>query len=141
MLVGNLGKDPEVRHLESGSTVARFSMATNETYKDKNGEYQTITEWHDIIVWRGLAEVTEKILAKGRLVYVEGKLTHRKWQDKDGNDRYVTEVVASNFQVLDKRENNTSSNGNVGFPDEPKQLQSDPKPAESPMADDDDLPF
>lgn len=104
MLIGNLGGDPEVRHLESGAAVAKFSIATNERYKDKAGEYQTITEWHDIIMWRGLAELAERLLTKGRMIYVEGKLTTRKWQDQQGQTRRTTEVVANTFQLLDKRE-------------------------------------
>lgn len=141
ILVGNLGKDPEVRHLESGSTVARFSMATNERYKDKNGEYQTITEWHDVIMWRGLAEIAEKILTKGKMVYVEGKLTHRKYQDKDGIDRYVTEVVANTFQLLDRRDSSPAPQ--AGLPtEEPKQVQSTPEKSDQPFqAEEDDLPF
>ena len=87
MLIGNLGKDPEVRALESGVPVATFSLATSESYKDKEGNRQTATEWHNIVVWRGLAEVAEKYLKKGSQIYVEGKLKTRNWQDKDGNTR------------------------------------------------------
>ncbi len=111
ILIGNLGRDPEVRHLESGVSVAKFSVATNESYQDKNQEWQTVTEWHDVVVWRGLAERAERQLHKGSLVYIEGKLTHRKWQDKDGNDRYSTEVVASTFRSLEKRESVSSPAG------------------------------
>lgn len=100
ILVGNLGQDPEVRRLENGAVVAKFSLATNEVYKDKNGERQKVTEWHNVVVWRGLAEIAEKYLKKGKQIYLEGKLTHRKWQDKDGNTRYTTEVVGNNFQML-----------------------------------------
>lgn len=114
MLIGNLGRDPEVRHLENGSSVAKFSIATNERYKDKAGEYQTITEWHDIIMWRQLALLAEKLLNKGKLVYIEGKLTTRKWQDANGQDRRTTEVVANNFQILEKKEG--SGNFNNNFP-------------------------
>jgi single-strand DNA-binding protein len=103
-LIGNLGRDPEVRRLESGVAVAKFSLATNENYKDKNGEWQTLTEWHDVVAWRGLAERVERELKKGKLAYVEGKLTHRKYQDKDGNDRYVTEVLANVIRLLERRE-------------------------------------
>ena len=117
LLIGNLGKDPEVRHLESGVAVAKFSLATNESYKDKNGEWQNLTEWHDIVAWRGLAERVERDLKKGKLAYVEGKLTHRKYQDKEGNDRYITEVVANVVRVLEKRENSGSSFGS-NFPSE-----------------------
>ncbi|MEE9373691.1 MAG: single-stranded DNA-binding protein [Saprospiraceae bacterium] len=104
ILVGNLGKDPEVRHLESGSVMARFSVATNENYQDKNGEWQTQTEWHNIVCWRSLAERAERSLKKGSLIYLEGKLTTRKWQDKDGNDKYTTEVVARTIRALERRE-------------------------------------
>jgi len=114
MLIGNLGGDPEVRHLENGAAVARFSIATNERYKDKAGEYQTITEWHDIIMWRNLAQLAERLLTKGRMIYVEGKLTTRRWQDQQGQTRRTTEVVANNFQILDKRDG--SSQGASSFP-------------------------
>lgn len=116
LLIGNLGRDPEVRHLESGVSVARFSVATNESYQDKNKEWQTVTEWHDVVVWRGLAERAERQLHKGSLVYVEGKLTHRKWQDKEGNDRYTTEVVANTFRSLERRESNQQTGAAV-FPE------------------------
>ncbi len=107
MFIGNLGRDPEIRRLDSGVTVAKFSIATNESYKDKNsGEWITQTEWHDIVMWRGLADRAERQLKKGNMVYVEGKLTHRKYQDKDGIDRYVTEVVANTFRLLEKRDRN-----------------------------------
>ena len=158
MLIGNLGRDPEVRHLDNGAAVAKFSIATNERYKDKAGEYQTITEWHDIIMWRGLAELAERLLTKGKLIYVEGKLTTRKWQDQNGQDRRTTEVVANNFQILEKRENN--GNFNQSFPsveNEPKRniqapsndLSAAPSPSPSaPVAEpiknaepEDDLPF
>lgn len=104
IFIGNLGKDPEVRRLESGSVVAVFSLATNESYKDKEGAWQTQTEWHNIVVWRELAERAEKLLKKGSTVYLEGKLTHRKYMDTSNVERYMTEVVANNFRLLDKRE-------------------------------------
>ncbi len=104
ILIGNLGKDPEVRHLENGTAVANFSMATSESYKDRNsGERKTITEWHNIVLWRGLAEVAEKYLKKGDQVYIEGKLKTRSWEDKDGNTRYTTEVVGDNMTMLGSR--------------------------------------
>lgn len=104
ILIGNLGRDPEVKYLEGNVAVAKFSVATNESYKDKKGEWQTQTEWHDVVCWRALAERAEKQLKKGSQVFIEGKLSHRKYQDKDGNDRYVTEVVANSFRVLDRRD-------------------------------------
>lgn len=103
-LIGNLGRDPEVRRLESGIAVAKFSIATNENYKDKSGEWQKVTEWHDIVCWRYLAERAESQLKKGSMVYLEGKLTHRKYQDKEGKDRYITEVVANTFRILNRQE-------------------------------------
>lgn len=111
ILIGNLGRDPEVRHLESGVSVAKFSVATNESYQDKNKEWQTVTEWHNVVVWRALAERAERQLSKGSLVYIEGKLTHRKWQDKEGVDRYTTEIVANTFRSLEKRESTQQSTG------------------------------
>ena len=108
ILVGNLGKDPEVRHLESGASVATFPIATNENYRDKDGNWHTMTEWHNIVAWRYLADKAERSLKKGSLVYVEGKLTTRKWQDAEGKDRYTTEVVARVLQPLERREGGTS---------------------------------
>ena len=99
-LVGRLGGEPEVRTLESGAMVAKFGMATSENYRDRAGEWQEQTEWHDVVVWRGLAERAQEYLKKGSLIYLEGKLTHRKWQDKDGNNRKTTEVVGSYFRVM-----------------------------------------
>jgi single-strand DNA-binding protein len=104
ILIGNLGKDPEVRRLDNGAVVAKFTLATNESYRDKEGEWQTQTEWHDIIAWRQLAERAENSLKKGVTVYVEGKLTHRTWQDQEGNPRRTTEVVANYFRILGKRD-------------------------------------
>jgi single-strand DNA-binding protein len=103
-LVGNLGKDPELKTLESGATVAQFSVATNENYKDKNGEWQTITEWHNVVVWREQADRAAGQLKKGHMVFVEGKITNRKYQAADGTDRYVTDIVASMWRSLEKRE-------------------------------------
>jgi len=113
ILVGNLGKDPEVRHLEGGAAVASFSLATSESYKDKSGQRIEQTEWHNIVVWRGLAEIAEKYLKKGMTIYIEGKLRSRSWDDKEGNKRYTTKVVGDHFTILSKKENsNQSSAGN-----------------------------
>lgn len=109
ILIGNLGKDPEVRHLEGGTTVANFPMATTETYKDKNGNRNEQTEWHNIVVWRGLAEVAEKYLKKGMTIYIEGKLRTRSWDDKEGHKRYTTEIVGDSFTILSKKESSSSS--------------------------------
>lgn len=140
-LIGNLGGDPEVRHLESGAVVAKFSLATNESYKDKSGEWQTQTEWHNIIMWRNLAERAEKDLKKGKLVFIEGKLTHRKYE-KDGQTRYITEVVANTFRLLEKREYSDNN-----FPNSEPATTKVAQPASKPASDskasaaDDDLPF
>lgn len=125
ILIGNLGKDPEIRHLESGSVVGKFSLATNESYRDKSGEWQTLTEWHNIVVWRQLAERAERSLKKGMQVYIEGKITTRKWQDKDGNDRYNTDIVANTLRILEKRDSNDSSFGS-NFPTAEDEIKSLP---------------
>lgn len=146
ILIGNLGKDPEIRHLENGASVANFSVATNENYRDKSGEWQTVTEWHNIVAWRNLAERAERDLKKGSLVYIEGKLNTRKWQDRDGNDRYTTDVVALTLRGLEKRE---SSGGDFGnFPtanDEIAGSKSIEEPTSqannSNSSQEDDLPF
>lgn len=136
ILLGNLGKDPDVRYLEGGTAVANFSLATSESYKNRQtGEKVTNTEWHNIVLWRGLAELAEKYLKKGAQVYIEGKLTTRKWQDKDGNDRYTTEIVGSNLQMLGtKQSNQQNASSEVSAPS--TNQTSDEAPAE-----DDDLPF
>lgn len=143
ILIGNLGRDPEVRRLENGAAVAKFAVATNENYKDKSGDWQTQTEWHDIVVWRNLAERAETTLKKGMSVYVEGKLTHRTWQDQDGNNRRTTEVVASYFRILDKKETRSGEGSTNGyFPNpvnEPAYVTSG-MPTEVP-SEVDDLPF
>ncbi|HHZ81164.1 MAG TPA: single-stranded DNA-binding protein [Flavobacteriales bacterium] len=104
ILVGHLGKDPEIRYTPSEIAVCSFSIATSETFKDRNsGERKSLTEWHNIVLWRGLAETSEKYLRKGSQVYIEGKLKTRKWSDKDGITRYTTEIVADVMQMLDKK--------------------------------------
>lgn len=131
-LIGRLGKDPEVRTLDSGTNIAKFSLATDESYKDKNGEWQTQTEWHTVILWRGLAERAEATLKKGMLVYIEGKLTNRSWQDDQGKTNYITEVRGTYFRLLQSKE----MNGN--------QVQQDaPSSSTAPTTADtsDDLPF
>ena len=149
ILIGNLGRDPEVRHLESGASVAKFSVATNENYQDKSGQWQTVTEWHNVVAWRSLAERAEKQLKKGMMVYVEGKLSTRKWQDRDGNDRYSTDVVANTFRMLERRER---TGADSGFPEQEPAISmantgsmtANPQPttpAASGGAEVDDLPF
>ncbi len=104
ILVGNVGKDPEVRHLDSGVAVTTFPLATSETYRNKEGQKVTNTEWHNIVLWRGLAEVAEKYVKKGNPLYIEGKIRTRSWEDKDGNKRYTTEIIADNMQMLGSRQ-------------------------------------
>lgn len=112
ILLGNLGADPEVRTLENGVKVANFRIATSESYKDRNtGERITRTEWHNIVLWRGLAEVAERFLHKGDQIFVEGKLQTRTYQDKDGQNRYVTEVVANEMTMLGKRDGGDQNQG------------------------------
>lgn len=110
LLIGNIGKDPEIKQIDNGAKVARFSVATNENYKDKSGEWQTQTEWHTVIAWRNLAESVERNFSKGKLVYIEGKLTHRKYEDRDGVNRTTTEVVAYTVRVLEKKDRIDSNN-------------------------------
>ncbi|MFM7766706.1 MAG: single-stranded DNA-binding protein [Bacteroidota bacterium] len=105
ILVGNLGKDPEVRHLEGGAVVAKFPLATSESYKTKDGQRVDQTEWHNVVMWRGLAESAEKFLRKGSLVYIEGKIRTRSWDDKDGNKRHATEIVADTMTMLGAKRN------------------------------------
>lgn len=104
MLIGNLGKDPEVQTLEGNIKVARFSLATTESYKDDKGQTHSNTEWHSIVVWRGLADLAEKYMRKGSTVYIEGKNRTRSYDDKQGAKRYMTEVVGDQIVLLDKKE-------------------------------------
>lgn len=103
ILIGNLGRDPEVRTLESGVKVASFPIATTERFTGRNGEKTEHTEWHNIVVWRGLADVAERYLRKGNSVYIEGRIRTREWDDKDGNKRYTTEIIADNMTMLGGR--------------------------------------
>lgn len=102
-LIGNLGKDPEFQQLEGNVSVAKFSLATTEMFKDDKGKPRSSTEWHSIVLWRSLAELAAKYLQKGSLVYVEGKLKTRSYDDRDGTKRYVTEIIADQLIMLDKR--------------------------------------
>jgi single-strand DNA-binding protein len=140
ILIGNLGKDPEVRRLENGAVVASFSLATSETYVDKNtGERRENTDWHNIVLWRGLAEVAEKYVRKGQKVYVEGKLKTRSWNDKDGNTRYTTEVLGETMTLLSPRSENERTQEQA--PPYPTQTPPDPSPMDLGNALEDDLPF
>ena len=103
MLIGNLGKDPDIQFLEGNIAVAKFPLATTETFKDRTGKLVSQTEWHTVVLWRGLAELAQKYLHKGSLVYIEGRLRTRSWEDKEGNRKFATEVVGDNLIMLDKR--------------------------------------
>ena len=136
ILVGNLGKDPELRYTPSGTAVCTFSLATTDRFKNKQGEQQERTEWHNIVVWAGLAEICGKYLTKGKQVYIEGRIQNRSYDDRDGNKRYITEIVASEMQMLG-RAGEQGGGGRSSSPmDEPSQDSQEP-----PFNPDDDIPF
>ncbi len=141
ILIGNLGKDPEVRYMPSGSAVTNVTIATSESWKDKqSGEQQERTEWHNVVFFNRLAEIAGEYLKKGSKVYVEGSLRTRKWQDKEGRDRYTTEIVAGEMQMLD------SKGGGGGAPQAREgssgNWQKESAPATETAGDfDDDIPF
>mgnify|MGYP001163422065 CR=1 FL=1 len=146
ILIGNLGREAEFKALESGTEVAKFSIATSDAYKDKDGEWQEKTEWHNIVAWAALAKKAGT-LEKGATIYLEGKLTHRDWEDPDGHKKYFTEVVASYFRVI-KKSGGGSSNGDAGKKDTGYFPQEEPAGAAPKMAGhktgavgDDGLPF
>ena len=142
ILVGNLGKDPELRYTPSGTAVCTFSLATTDRFKNKQGEQQERTEWHNIVVWAGLAEICGKYLTKGKQVYIEGRIQNRSYDDRDGNKRYITEIVASEMQMLDSK-----GGGSAAFDapaSAPQRAPSQPQTAPASMPDndfDDDIPF
>jgi single-strand DNA-binding protein len=140
ILIGRLGKDPEVRNLENGATVANFTMATTETYKDRTtGERKEITEWHNIVLWRGLADVAAKYLHKGDLVYIEGRIRTRSWE-KDGVTRYTTEVVGDNMNMLGSKGGGGGSGTNQSNQQYSQPVSSD-ESKQSEGSATDDLPF
>lgn len=144
ILIGNLGKDPEIRNLEGGVKVANFSLATTETYKGKNGEKVESTEWHNIVLWRGLAEVAESYLKKGSSIFIEGKIRTRDWTDKDGNKRYTTEIVADNMVMLGSKRDLPAGSDQYG-PQRQEKAAQQPEPFDHPVESapetGDDLPF
>ena len=145
ILIGNLGKDPEVRHLETGRAVANFPLATSESYKNREGERVTHTEWHNIVLWTPLAEIAEKYLNKGKQVYIEGRLTTRSYEDKDGNKKYMTEVVGQNLTMLgsraDSEDPRTDSESPGTASNEPQSAPVSTSQPDSQEAETDDLPF
>lgn len=146
ILIGHLGKDPEVRYMPSGEAVANVTLATSETWKDKNGEKQEKTEWHNIVFFKRLAEIAGEYLKKGSQIYVEGRITTEKWQDKEGKDRYTTKIVANEMKMLDRK-----SSGGGSFEvveNKPAASSSASAPAKAAPAAkssfdnfDDDIPF
>ncbi len=136
ILVGNVGKDPEVKYFDDNVSVCNFSLATSETYT-KNNEKVTQTEWHNIVLWRGLAKVAEDYVKKGMQLYIEGTLRTRSWDDKDGNKRYTTEIMATNMQMLGRKSDNE------GTAQQAKTEATQPKASEEAIANEetDDLPF
>lgn len=147
ILVGNLGKDPEVRTVQSGIQVARFSLATSESYTNKEGQKIDSTEWHNVVLWRGLANLAEKYLKKGNKVYIEGKIRYRQYDDKDGNKKYITEIEASEMQLLERPQNagggyTNTANSNVNDTvSSSNNYSSGNQNIESAPPDKDDLPF
>ena len=147
ILIGNLGADPEVRYMPSGGAITNIRMATSESWKDRSsGETQERTEWHRIVFFNKLAEITAEYLRKGSQVYIEGSIRTRKWQGQDGQDRYTTEIVASEMQMLGGRQQGGSAN----FEEPPAQKQHNPSPSPAPESPqpagsgvdfDDDIPF
>jgi single-strand DNA-binding protein len=155
-LVGHVGQDPEIRRLENGTPVGRFSLATKESYKDTSGEWQSQTEWHNITVWRAVAEQAERQVKKGSFVYIEGKLTHRKYTDKNGIERDATDIVANMIRTLDKPAGSGAGIRESSFPTQEPAMTSNRStqngggsepifevvaPTEEPPAVSDDLPF
>lgn len=140
ILIGNLGKDPDVRYLENGVGVARFPLATSESYTDKNsGERRDITDWHNIVMWRGLAKVAESYLKKGMKVYVEGKLKTRSYTDENNQTRYTTEVVADEMTMLSRADQ--SSNNSDSYPSTIENKKPNPPKQDITSEAEDDLPF
>ncbi len=148
MLIGRLGQDPEVRYTQSNTAVATLNIATSERYKDANGEYQEKTEWHRVVAWGRLAEICQQYLNKGSLVYIEGPLQTRQWEDNQGQKRYTTEVKALQMTMLDSKGSSGGSNSNNSGNNQQPEAQSQNKPMSSNVElgsnfddMDDDLPF
>lgn len=140
IILGNLGQDPEMKFMPNGDAVTNISVATSESWKDQQGQIQEKTEWHRIVAFRKLAEIMGKYLQKGSKIYIEGKIKTRKWQDQNGNDRYTTEIVADNMQMLDKRQD-----GQQQAAQQPTQYNQAQQPTQRNQAQqptfDDDIPF
>ncbi len=137
ILIGNLGRDPELRYTQSGQAVANFTLATTESITKRDGEREDRTEWHRIVAWGKLAEICGEYLSKGRQIYVEGRIQTREWEDKEGNKRWTTEIVARNMQMLGRRSEGTDA-GDPGEPGEPSSGSSGPAEV---SGNGDDIPF
>ncbi len=137
MLIGNLGRDPDVQYLEGNIAVAKFPLATTETFKDRAGKLISQTEWHTVVLWRGLAELAQKYLHKGSLVYIEGRLRTRSWEDKEGNKKFATEIVGDNLIMLDKRADGPGGHGGHAGSHDVEGTDVPPSISESSQ----DLPF
>ncbi len=141
MLIGNLGRDPEIRYTQDGSPVATFSMATSENWTDKNGNRQEHTEWHNIVAWTRLADLCKRYLSKGRQVYIVGKIRTREWNDRDGNKRRTTEVIASQIVLLGSRPQTTlETNAQPVEPANRTESEADPSFGDAGITDN-DIPF
>ena len=144
MLIGNLGKDPDVQYLEGNVSMAKFPLATTEMFKERSGKMGTQTEWHNIILWRGLADLAQKFLHKGSLIYLEGRLRTRSWEDREGHKKFVTEIMADNFIMLDRRSDthgtqSSSAGSNVSQEHHEENFTEDvPPPQDEPTGG---LPF
>lgn len=152
ILVGNLGRDPEMRFMPNGEAVCNFSIATTDSWKDKSGQKQERTEWHNIVIYRKLAEIAGEYLKKGRPVYIEGRLQTRKWQTKEGQDRYTTEIIADQMQMLGGREGGGGSSSYDASDEDQSRPQQTSRPAQATPAQqpasggdfdafEDDIPF
>jgi single-strand DNA-binding protein len=134
ILVGNVGKDPETRYLDEGTAFTKFSMATSETYKNKAGERVSTTEWHNVILWRGLAQVAEKYVKKGTQIYIEGRIKTRSYDDQDGNKKYITEIVGEQMQLLSRKPDDAGEQGGNQGVQNSQAAQSNPAAQTSPAA-------
>jgi single-strand DNA-binding protein len=142
MLIGNLGKDPDLQHLEGNIAVAKFPLATTETFKDRGGKLNSQTEWHTVVLWRGLAELAQKYLHKGSLIYVEGRLRTRNWEDKEGVKKFATEIVGDNLIMLDKRSDGSAYHPSAGtHTDSLDEFHGDDLPASGAIEPAEGLPF
>ncbi len=141
MLIGNLGKDPEVRYTTSGQAVASFNLATSEKFKNKSGDWEERTEWHRVTLWGKLAEIAGEYLAKGKTVYIEGRLQTRKWTDRDGNDKYTTEIVGDKMQMLGGKGDGGSSSGGGARRPAAGGVSDTTVSYDEPPFQDDDIPF